>query len=195
MFIRFILKIFKLKESLMTMLTTKIIKFQSKSLGVNCKFSYPVSILGLNNITIGNNVKTGPRMKLRTFSSWKGKKYNPILKIGNNVNLESDCHISAINKVEIEDDVLIASFVYISDHSHGEINPEILKVPPLERPLTSKGPIRICNNVWIGEKVSILSGVTIGEGSIIGANSVVTKNIPPFCIAAGCPAKIIKKLR
>lgn len=59
----------------------------------------------------------------------------------------------------------------------------------------SKGDVSIGKNVWIGEKATILPGVTIGEGSIIGANSVVTKNIPPYSIACGIPAKVIKKLK
>lgn len=124
-----------------------------------------------------------------------GESFTPYIQIGDNVSIETDCHISAINSVIIEDGVLIASFVYISDHSHGIIfdNKE-LHIRPIDRPLSSKGPIKICRNVWIGEKVSILPGTTIGEGSIIGANSVVTHDIPPYCIAVGSPAKIIKNL-
>lgn len=57
----------------------------------------------------------------------------------------------------------------------------------------SKGPVNIGHNVWIGDNVIILSGVTIGHGAVIGAGAVVTKDIPPFCIAAGVPARIIKK--
>jgi lipopolysaccharide O-acetyltransferase len=62
---------------------------------------------------------------------------------------------------------------------------------PKERKLTSN-PIIIEDNVWIGESVSILPGVTIGQGSIVGANSLVSKNIPPYAIAVGNPAKVIK---
>ncbi len=69
-------------------------------------------------------------------------------------------------------------------HSH----PESV---PIERTLSSS-PIVIEENVWIGESVSILPGVRIGKGSIIGANSVVSRNIPQFCIAAGIPARILK---
>jgi acetyltransferase-like isoleucine patch superfamily enzyme len=65
---------------------------------------------------------------------------------------------------------------------------------PSERDLYSKGSVTIEDNVWIGDKVTILPNVRIGEGSVIGANSVVTKDIPPFCVAAGNPAKIIRKL-
>lgn len=115
--------------------------------------------------------------------------------IGDNVRIESDCHISAINEVIIEDNVLIASFVYISDHSHGKVCADEMDTPPFERELHSKGGIRICRNVWLGEKVMVMPGVTIGEGAVVGAGSIVTKDIPPFSLAVGNPAKIIRKLK
>ena len=126
---------------------------------------------------------------------WEGVKYTPQIKIGNNVNIQTDCHISAINSVIIEDNVLIASFVYISDHSHGTCDYFESLISPIKRRLYSKGAVCIGKNVWIGEKATILPGVTVGEGSIIGANSVVTKNIPAYSIACGTPARVIKRLK
>lgn len=174
---------------------TKLILPQFKSVGKNPNFNFPIYKHGLENVVLGDNFHCGERLKLRAFSDWKDKRFKPEIIIGNNVNIESDCHISAIDSVIIEDNVLMASFVYISDHSHGEITAEMMSIPPLERPLVSKGPVKICRNVWLGEKVTVLPGVTIGEGSIIGANSVVTKDIPPFCVACGSPARIIRKLK
>lgn len=172
-----------------------IIKPQIKGIGKNPSIEFPICTYGLENISIGNNFKCGERLKLRAFDNWGGIPFTPVIRIGNNVSIETDCHISAINSVTIEDGVLIASFVYISDHSHGiKFDNEELHTRPIDRPLSSKGPIKICKNVWIGEKASILPGVTIGEGSIIGANSVVTHDIPSYCIAVGSPAKVIKNL-
>ena len=165
-----------------------------RSLGNDICIKSPITTHGLNHVSIGNSFKCGERLKIRAFSEWEHQKFNPEIIIGNNVNIESDCHISAVNNVIIEDNVLIASFVYISDHSHGNISKEELSTPPLKRPLVSKDPVRICKNAWLGEKVTVLPGVTIGEGSIIGANSVVTKNIPPYSVACGSPAKVIKTL-
>jgi acetyltransferase-like isoleucine patch superfamily enzyme len=67
-------------------------------------------------------------------------------------------------------------------------------IPPVKRTLKSKGEVKIGNNVWIGDKATILGGVTIGDNVIIGANSVVTHDVPSNCVAAGNPAKIIKKI-
>ncbi|WP_278020425.1 hypothetical protein [Flavobacterium ginsengisoli] len=118
------------------------------------------------------------------------------MKIGKNVQINDFVHITAVENVLIEDNVLIASKVYISDSSHGsykgdenDSNPNLI---PKDRLLVSK-PITIKENVWLGEFVSVLPGVTIGKGTIVGANSVVSKSLPEYVIAVGIPAKPIKK--
>ena len=69
-----------------------------------------------------------------------------------------------------------------------------MDIAPLKRQVVSKGPVIIGDNVWIGEKSTIVANVKVGQGSIVAANSVVTKDVPPYCVVAGCPAKIVKKL-
>ena len=177
-------------------LFNRYIKTLLKSYGKGVYFSQSLVYMGLNNVSIGNNFRAGKRLKLRTFNCWKEKVYTPSIVIGDNVNIETDCHISAINKVSIGNNVLIASFVYISDHTHGNVNDlGTPLLPPLERPLYSKGPVIIEDDVWLGEKVSVMAGVHIGRGAIIGANSVVTKGIPAYAIAVGSPSKVIKMLK
>lgn len=193
--LRVIRKLISVSESLKTRILSSILISECKSVGKNCRFNFPIYSHGLENVLIGDNFHAGERLKLRTFSSFGQEKFNPEIVIGDNVNLESDCHISAINSIIIEDNVLIASFVYISDHSHGQISSEEIDTPPLQRPLCSKGGIRICKNAWLGERVIVLPGVTIGEGAIIGAGSVVTHDIPPFTVAVGSPARVIKSLK
>ncbi|MDE7180988.1 MAG: acyltransferase [Muribaculaceae bacterium] len=149
---------------------------------------------GLEHVEIGDSFTCGDRLKIRTFARWNVNLYTPSIRIGRNVRIESDCHISAINSIIIEDNVLIASFVYISDHSHGFVSGEELDEAPFERPLYSKGPVRIGRNVWIGEKAVILPGVTVGEGAIIGASAVVSRDVPARCVVAGNPARIIREL-
>ena len=167
-----------------------------QSCGTGISVSPSLVYMGLNNVSVGKNFRAGERLKLRTFDSWGNLRYTPQITIGDNVYIETDCHISAINKVSIGNNVLMASFVYISDHSHGNVNDvDGVVVVPLERPLYSKGPIIIEDDVWLGEKVSVMPDVHIGRGAIIGANSVVTKDIPPYAVAVGSPAKVIKILR
>jgi acetyltransferase-like isoleucine patch superfamily enzyme len=149
-------------------------------------------ILNPKYISIGNNFKAMYNLRIEAWDEYKGEAFNPEIKIGENVIFNSDVHIGAIKNVTIGDNVLIASRVFISDHFHGDSSIEMMRIPPMNRPLFSKGPILIEKNVWIGEGVSILSGVTIGEGSIVGANSVVTKSFPPYSIIGGVPARLIK---
>lgn len=84
--------------------------------------------------------------------------------------------------------------VMINDTSHGDFVGDQLDIQPNLRPLKSKGPIIIEDNVWIGEMVCILGNVHIGRSSIIGAGSIVTHDIPAYSIAVGNPAKVIKTL-
>jgi len=80
----------------------------------------------------------------------------------------------------------------ITDNAHGASNFDLLSIAPNKRPLYSKGPVIIEDNVWIGEKASIMPDVHIGYGSIVGANAVVTRDVPPYCVVIGNPAKIVK---
>ena len=116
------------------------------------------------------------------------------LHIGYNCSMGDMTHIVAHESVTIGRNVLIASKCFISDTSHGdysEICSESPDVPPAERKLITE-PVVIGDNVWIGENVVILKGSHIGNGCIIGANSIVTKSIPPYSIVVGTN-KIIKK--
>lgn len=103
-------------------------------------------------------------------------------------------NISCVNKIVLGKNVLLGRWVTIIDHAHGGFTEEHLAYPPINRPLYSKGGIFIDDDVWIADKVTICSNVHIHRGAVIGANSVVTKDVPPYTLVAGCPAKIIKTL-
>lgn len=163
-----------------------------KNLGSNSKFPENFIIKNPCYITIGDNFSSLYNLRLEAWDEYMGKKFTPELKIGNNVSLNTDVHIGCINRVVIGDNVLMASRIYISDHSHGDINMESLLLPPVNRTLFSKGPVIIEDNVWIGEGVCILPGVRLGKNTIVGANSVVTKSFGPNSVIAGIPAKCIK---
>ena len=147
---------------------------------------------GLKKVTVGDDFSSGNGLWLGTYSEYGGEKYNPQITIGNNVSFSRFCHVGAIGSIEIKDNVLFGSNVLINDHSHGKI--EVSDMPRNEMPLVSKGGIVIEKNVWVGDNVCILAGVTIGENSIIGANSVVTKSIPANCVAVGSPAQVVKTM-
>lgn len=167
-------------------------KFDFKSVNGSFYIMDPCYIRNPKYITIGKNFGSLNNLRLEALDEYQGEKYTPEIIIGDNVSFTADCHIGCINKIVIGNNVLIASKVYISDHSHGEIDEQIKSVAPAKRKLVSKGPVIIEDNVWIGEGVSVLPNVTIGKNSIVGANAVVTKDIPPNSIVGGVPAKILK---
>ncbi len=143
-----------------------------------------------NKCLIDRHCILGARTRLK-----QDEKYiKPMLIMGNGCNLGQYNHITAVNKIIICDNLLTGRFVLITDNSHGNFSQDELAIHPSERPVVSKGAVVIGNNVWIGEKVSILPGVIIGDGCIVAASSVVTHDIPSYCLAAGNPARIIKKL-
>lgn len=162
--------------------------------GKNLFLKPPFSICGEEYMIIGENFECSPGLRLECIGGiLNGVKLNPQLIIGNGVGFGNNCHIGCINHIEIGDNVTLGSNVLIGDHSHGDIND--IETPVMKRPLRSKGPIIIEENVWIGENVCILPNVTIGKYSIIGAGAVVTHDIPSYSVAVGVPAKVIKYVK
>jgi acetyltransferase-like isoleucine patch superfamily enzyme len=151
-------------------------------------------IKNAQHISIGKNFYSLYNLRIEAWDLYAGEQFFPEIIIGDNVNMNTDCHIGCINKIVIGNNVLMASRIYISDHFHGEINSAALSLSPVRRPLYSKGPVVIGDNVWIGEGVCIMPGVTVGPNAIIGANAVVTKDVPANAVVGGNPARIIRLL-
>lgn len=114
----------------------------------------------------------------------------PKIKIGKRCFLGYRLCILAGADVTLGDDVLMASDITLCSHNHG-MDPET-SIPYMSQKLTCK-PIQIGDNCWIGDKVVVVAGVSIGKGAVIGAGSVVTKSVPDYSIAAGIPARVIKQ--
>jgi acetyltransferase-like isoleucine patch superfamily enzyme len=113
------------------------------------------------------------------------------IRIGEGCFLNMGVMVAAVELVEIGDHCMFANGCFVTDGNHRFDEPD---KPVTWQGFSSKGPTRIGDNVWCGANVVITSGVTIGHRSVIGANSVVTRDIPPFSIAAGSPAKVLKKV-
>jgi acetyltransferase-like isoleucine patch superfamily enzyme len=114
------------------------------------------------------------------------------VRIGAGTFLNMGVMIASHELVEIGDHCMVANGCFISDASHRFDDPT---KPITWQGFTSKGPTRIGENCWLGANVVITSGVTIGERCVIGANSVVTKDIEAFSVAAGAPARVIRRVR
>jgi len=141
-------------------------------------------------VYLGNNVGIGANTYLGPVINYVGIAYNPKIVIGDGTWVGKNCSIAAINRVEIGKNVLFAGLVHITDHSHGY---EDVSRPMNVQPLTSKGPVIIEDDCWLGFSCEILSGVHIGKHCVVAARAVVTKDVPAYSIVAGNPAKVIKR--
>ena len=165
--------------------------------GINFhKIGKLVKIRGVQNIQAGHRISIGDFCWVETINNYAGEKFTPSLKFGNNVSLSDFVHISCAAQIDIGDNCLIGSRVYIGDHSHG--NPsdtkEILNVSPAKRPLGNISSISIGDNSWICDGAVILAGAKLASHSIIGANSVVKLQTNRPALIAGAPAKVIRYL-
>lgn len=112
-----------------------------------------------------------------------------MIEIGDNTVIHLNFHCGAADSVKIGRDVLIAGNVYITDHDH--VFDHSGRPARWEEGLISK-PVVIEDGVWLGEGCVILKGVTVGKRSVVGANAVVTRDVPPGTVVGGIPAKVIK---
>lgn len=158
-----------------------------KKVGDNVVIEYPYNITCQENIEIGERTTILAHSRINLYEK---NNIIPKVKIGKNCYIGFFFSLLAGDDIEIEDDVLVASNVLISSENHS-INPEDEKSYMDQDLLVS--PVRIGQGTWIGEKVIILPGVTIGKKCVVGAGSIVTKSIPDYSIAVGNPARIIKK--
>lgn len=177
---------------------TAWIRILIKNVGKHSVIQYPCKLQGggFESIIIGENSYIQSHCILgcwTEYSTYEGlQTFSPQIVIGNHCNIGEYTQITAINKITIGDGVLTGRYVYIGDNSHGSLSLAEANIIPIQRPLQSKGEVVIGKNVWIGDKVTILSGVHIGDGAIVAANAVVTNDVPSNSVVAGVPAKVIK---
>lgn len=167
----------------------RFIRPQLESLGKHFVFMKPwnVEIFGAP-IHIGDftTVIATPDNKVR-LTIWSNEANIEGINIGNYCLICPGTRISAATSITIGDNCMIANGAYLSDSdAHG--------IYDRSYPVGKTSPIKLENNVWVGDSVIITKGVTIGQNSIIGAGAVVVKDIPSNSVAAGNPAKVVKKL-
>ncbi|MCX6596157.1 MAG: acyltransferase [Acidobacteria bacterium] len=158
--------------------------------GKNLGIELLPEVIGHSQIYLGDNVQISGKISIisgRVFD-------NPRLVVGNRSSIGHGTVISVNREVTIGDDVLIAGSVRIADNDGHPIDADrrIRHEPPGQE---STKPVHIGNKAWIGNSACILKGVTVGEGAIVGALSVVTRDVPAYHVVAGNPARIVKDLR
>lgn len=155
--------------------------------GDGSRILLPTRLSGAQHISVGKKVLIGA-------GSWlivpEQRQEGPNIVLHDRVRMNTTS-ISAVARVEIEEGVAIARGCYISDHSHSFDDPSI---PIRDQGIGRVAPVLIERGAWLGQNVVVLPGVTIGAGSVIGANSVVRTDVPPRTVAAGVPARVLREL-
>lgn len=152
---------------------------------------YPFYLRNGKHVKLGDKFTCGYNCRIESIPC--DNSYG-LIEFGNNVKIGDYVHIASAKKVTIEDNVLMASHVFISDLDHGKYSGENQTNPVISPDIRELNveEVFIGRNTWIGENVVILKGVKVGSGCIIGANSLITKNIPDNSIVIGCN-KVIKR--
>lgn len=162
----------------------------------------PRTIVNAAAMRVGSNVKLGPGSQLKANVRFPGtwlrhpagqhvsQTFQPSIVIGDGVTATAALQVVAFGEIVIEDDVMFAGNVFVSDGTHASVTGD---TPYKYQGITEPAPIRIGRGSWIGQNVVILPGVTIGELAIVAANSVVNRDVPPRTVAAGSPARLIKR--
>ena len=184
---------FKVKNHISSLYSTWI-GFHFKNRPVKLFSAGNFTIRGFEYIEMGDYCNWGKCCVLTAWEKYGTDKFKPCVIIGSNCNFGEYNHITSINKIIIGNGCLTGRWVTITDNAHGTSDYESLQINPTQRRLYSKAPVIIGNNVWIGDKATILPGVKIGDGCIIAANTVVTKDVPPYSVVAGNPGVILKTL-
>ena len=162
--------------------------------GGEAKVRDPLYLKNPQYINVGIKMTSGPGLRLEAWDSYAGERYSPSIIIGDGVIFNYNCHIGCIDSITIGNDTLIGSNVLITDHQHGNLDKLAPDTPFKDQPLHSKGPVVIGENVWIGENACIMPGVTVGSHSVIGANAVVTKDVPDGAVVGGVPARPLQSI-
>lgn len=145
------------------------------------------SVQGIYNISLGNNVFIASGSVLAAVSL--GKNTSPRLSIGDRCTLGRNNHIYSTGDIFLEEGVLTAGNVYISDNQHQYTN---TKMFIMDQPVQQLRHVRIGAGSWLGQNVSVI-GASVGKGCVIGAGSVVLDDVPDYCVAVGTPARVIRR--
>lgn len=177
----------EIKNKIVTLFFYKLLFYR---IGKRTTLSSPLYTINPRFVKIGNRVYMGPSCRIEAYPSTShSSRLMPIMKIGNGVNMGHGVLLSCSHSLIIEDNALIAGGCYISDNNHS-MDPE---GPQYGEQSLTFAPTIVGKGVWLGFNVCVLAGANIGERSIIGAGSVVRGTIPPYSIAVGAPARVVKR--
>jgi acetyltransferase-like isoleucine patch superfamily enzyme len=139
------------------------------------------------SIRLGADVHFGINSRLECYGPVNDRQTVKI-EIGSGTSFGDNFHAGSINRITIGRNVLGASGILIVDHNHGDPRTDLANTSlsdPKSRPLVSRGPIVVGDDVWLGEGVILLGGACIGEGAVVGARAIVRGHVPPRTVYSG----------
>lgn len=188
-FIRFLRNPFLAFSFVLKYLKFILNKFRFKKIGTGTIIHRQILLTNRNKISLGAYVLLMPNGRIELITNYAGESFNPELIIGNYSQIHQNCHITCANRIQIGNNVVIVSNVTITDiiHPYEDI------FLPINQSKIKTLPVSIGDQCYIYNNTVILPGTKIGKHCIIGANSLVNSEIPDFSVAAGNPAKILKR--
>lgn len=157
--------------------------------GRNSVIYKPLVIVNKRNIYLGNNVSFFCGARIECINEWENSPYEGKLIIGDNTSFEQNAHIISAGKIIIGSNCVFSARVLITNinHDYSKIDCNVLKQDLIVK------DVKIGNNCFFGMDSKVFPGVSIGDNVIVGANTIVTQNVPSYSVVVGCPARVIKK--
>jgi len=149
----------------------------------------PYRIIGARRIAVGARTVIGPYAFLSVLGERLGERYDGMLRIGDDTSIGQNFIVSCAGSTVIGSRVLISSNVHIGDALHRYDDPD---VPVIDQPMT-RGYVIVADDAFIGVNAVVLPNVRIGRHAVVGAGAVVTRDVPDYCVAAGNPARVLRR--
>lgn len=181
---------FHLYESIKTRLFTAFIRRQFGCCGKGLSVVPPLRFANLHLVSLEDHVTINQHCWIHALSGKEQEEVSAKLMVGAHTSIGMGATISAAKRIVLGKQVLLARNVYISDHGHAF---EDVRMPIILQGLRDVRDVLVGDGTWIGQNACVMPGVHIGKHCVIGANSVVTRSLPDYCVAVGSPARIVKQ--
>jgi len=186
---RVVIRLLTQIRRLRTRVFTVVIRGGFRRFGRGSRVSPPFRFAGISEVEVGERVNINRDCWITAIGE-SNADGSPKLIIGSGCGIGMGATIAAARRIVLGERVLMARNVYISDHGHEYRD---IETPIADQGITEPRPVCIGDGTWLGQNACVLPGLTIGRHCIVGANAVVTRNVPDFCVVAGAPATAIRR--